>query len=127
MTLVLDSGGVSFLAEQTPRAAAVLRRFRAEGVWPPLVPTAVLVECLTGSPGTDTPVNRLVKNCVVREDLPLSLARRAGYLRTWAQRGSAVDAVVAALAEPEGAVLTSDPKDLGALAEHAADVRVTAV
>jgi hypothetical protein len=125
--LVLDSGGVSFLAKQTPQTAAVLRRLRAEGVWPPLVPTPVLVECVTGSPGIDAPVNRLLKCSVVREELPISVARRAGYLRTWAQRGSAVDAVVVALAEPAGAVLTSDATDIGALVEHAADVNFVVV
>ena len=125
--LVLDSGAVSFLAGQTPRSAAVLRDLRQEGLWPPLVPTAVLVECLSGNPGTDAPVNRVLKSCTIRDDLPVSFARRAGCLRTWAQRGSAVDAIVVALAEPEGAVLTSDLKDLGALAEYAAGVRVVAV
>jgi len=41
-----------------------------------------------------------------------------------AGRGSAVDAVVVAGAEPGGAVLTGDVADLRALAEHAEDVEV---
>jgi predicted nucleic acid-binding protein len=36
-----------------------------------------------------------------------------------ARRVSAVDALVAAFAEPGGTVLTSDPDDLEALAAHA--------
>jgi hypothetical protein len=105
----------------------VLRRLRREGFWPPLVPTAVLVECITGAASTDAPVNRLIKTCVVREELPLALASRAGKLRASARRGSAVDAVVVASAEPGGAVLTSDGKDLGALSQHAAGVTVQTV
>ncbi len=127
MALVLDSGAISFLIQSTPRAAALLRRLRREALWPPLVPTAVLVECLTGTPGTDAPVNRLVKTCVVGEELPLLLARRAGQLRTLARRGSAVDALVVASAEPGGAVLTSHGKDIGALGHHAARVTVETV
>jgi hypothetical protein len=46
---------------------------------------------------------------------------------TAARRGSAVDALVVALAEPGGTVLTSDLRDLEALAEHAQRVRVERV
>jgi hypothetical protein len=41
-----------------------------------------------------------------------------------ARRGSAVDAVVVAHAEPGGTVLSSDLRDLQALAAGAADVAV---
>jgi hypothetical protein len=47
-----------------------------------------------------------------------------GPLRRKAHRGSAVDAIVVALAESGGTVLTSDADDLGALARHADDVTV---
>ena len=50
--------------------------------------------------------------------------RRAGALRALARQGSAVDAIVVALAEPGGAVLTSDLKDLRALATHADAVHI---
>lgn len=53
-----------------------------------------------------------------------SLARRAGELRHLAARGSAVNAVVVASAEPGGVVLTGDIEDLGALASHADAVRI---
>jgi predicted nucleic acid-binding protein len=47
-------------------------------------------------------------------------ARRAARLRTGARRGSAVDAIVIALAEETGgAVLTQDVDDLHALAGQA--------
>jgi hypothetical protein len=48
-------------------------------------------------------------------------------LRRLARRGSAVDALVVALAEPGGTVLTSDPGDLDALAQYAHDVIVERV
>ncbi len=87
----------------------------------------VIAESTTGRRRNDAAVNRLLKTCDVREDLPASLARRAGELRHLAQRGSAVDAVVVASAEPGGVVLTGDVEDLGALASHSDAVRVERV
>jgi hypothetical protein len=46
--LVLDSGGVTRLAERSQQAAALVEALRDEGLWPPLVPAVVLVECLQG-------------------------------------------------------------------------------
>jgi hypothetical protein len=125
--LVLDSGGVTRLAERTPRAAALLLALRTRGLWPPLVPSVVLVECLHGHPGRDVLANRLLKLCDVGDRVPEPVARRAALLRARARRGSAVDALVVAHAEPGGTILTSDPDDLGALAEHAQDVVVERV
>ena len=124
--LVLDSGAVSRLANRQ-RAAALVRQLIEADLWPPHVPTVVLVECLTGHPGKDTPTHRLLKDCVVEEVVPSSLARRAAHLRTAAGRGSAVDAVVVACAEPSGTVLTSDPVDLAALAASASGVRIVRI
>ncbi len=125
--LLLDSGGLSRLAERSSRAAALLVVLSRDGHWPPVVPTAVLVESLQGHPGRDANTNRLLKTCDVIEELPESLARRAASLRTACGRGSAVDALVVAYAEPGGAVLTSDPGDLQALGDHAEDVLVLSV
>jgi hypothetical protein len=91
------------------------------------VPIVVLVECLSGRPATDTIVNRFLKLCEIVETIPEAVARRAGVLRSLARQGSAVDAIVVALAESGGAVLTGDIHDLRALARHAADVIVTRV
>jgi hypothetical protein len=82
---------------------------------------------LTGDVRRDAVVDRLLKSCDIVDMLPEPLARRSGLLRTRARRGSAVDAVVVATAEPGGTVVTSDQKDLAALCEHAADVKVSAV
>ena len=122
--LVLDSGGVSRLAQRTTAAAALITVFKREGLWPPLVPSIVLVECLAGRPDKDASTNRFLKTCQVEISPSEALARRAAYLRTRARRGSAVDAVVVASAEPAGTVYTGDLGDLEALAAHADDVGV---
>jgi hypothetical protein len=92
---------------------------RDEGLWPPMVPAVVLVESLRGHAGRGANENRLLKTCDVAEAVSEALARRAALLRRLARRGSAVDALVVAFAEPDGTVLTSDPDDLEALAAHA--------
>jgi predicted nucleic acid-binding protein len=125
--LVLDSGGVSALTEHRHRAREQLDSFRRAGLFPALVLSVVLTECLTGDPARDVPAHRLLKACRIHDRVPTGLARRAAQLRTGARRGSAVDALVVAFAELYGAVvLTSDPKDLRALAAHARDVAVEA-
>lgn len=125
--LVLDSGGVSHLAERSRRAAALIMALRRQDLWPPLVPSVVLIECSQGHPGRDALTNSFLKTCDVVEEIPESLARRAALLRARARRGSAVDALVVALAEPGGTVLTSDLGDLDALAQHARGVIVERV
>jgi hypothetical protein len=127
IVLVLDSGGVSQLAKRSPASVAMIRAFRAAGLWPALVPSIVLVESLQGSAGPDAMTNQFLKTCDVHERLPTSTARRAAKLRTSARRGSAVDAVVVALAEPGGTVVTGDVRDLGSLAAHAVDVSIEAI
>jgi hypothetical protein len=125
--LVLDSGAVSHLAERSRDALALILALQGEGLWPPMVPAVVLVECLQGHAGRDANENRLLKICEVAEVVPEALARRAALLRRLARRGSAVDALVVAFAEPDGTVLTSDPDDLEALAAHANGVIIELV
>jgi hypothetical protein len=125
--LVLDSGGVSRLAARSRQAAALILALREQDLWPPLVPSVVLVECLQGHPGRDALANGFLKACDIVEAIPEPLARRAALLRRQARRGSAVDALAVALAEPGGTVLTSDIGDLDALAQYAHHVRVERV
>lgn len=119
MTLILDGGGLTALANDRVRIAAL----RLEGLWPPQVPAAVLVEALAGDHRRDHHVNRVLGACQVRVvDEPQ--ARAAAGLRTATGRAatiSAVDALVAALTQkrPGAVVLTSDPEDLLALADRA--------
>lgn len=100
----------------------MIAALRAEGLWPPVVPTSVMIEALHGDPARDALANRMLKTCEIIEDIPERLAQRAAHLRTQARRGSAGDALVVAIAEPGGAVLTSDPHDLRSLAGHARDI-----
>lgn len=130
--LVLDSGGLSRLAARTRRAAALIEAFRREGLWPPVVPTVVIAESTTGAARTgaartDANINRLLKACDIDPTISERTARRAGQLRAAAKRGSAVDAIVVALAEPGWTITTTDPDDLRALATHAKDVFIEPV
>lgn len=125
--MVLDAGAVTRLSERSREAASLIMAFREQGLWPPRVPSVVLVECLHGHGSRDARANRLLNTCDVVEAVPHSLARRAARLRRLAGRGSAVDALVVAMAERGGHVLTSDPGDLDALSEHAEDVTIERV
>lgn len=122
--LILDSGGVSRLARRRQDSAALIAVLQHDGLWPPVVPSVVLAESLSGRQRIDANINRLLKICDILEAVPERIARRAGALRALARQGSAVDAIVVAVAEPAGAVLTSDIKDLRALAGHADDVSI---
>lgn len=122
--LLLDSGVVEFPARRDRRSLAVFNGLRNSEFWPPVVHTVVLAECLTGRQRHDAVVNRFIKTCQIVDRLPERTARRAGELRTLAGRGSAVDAVLVAAAEPDGIVLTEDVKDMRALAARARGVAV---
>jgi hypothetical protein len=127
LVVVLDSGAITKLAERSRQAAALILALREEGLWPPVVPSVVLVECLQGQCGRDAVTNRFLRTCDVVEEIAEPLARRAALLRRKARRGSAVDALVVAFAEPEGPALTTDAGDLGALAAHANGVVIETV
>lgn len=122
--LVLDSGGLSRLSQRNRRAAALIDALRAENLWPPVVPTVVLAESTTGAARTDANINRVLKTCDIEPMVTERTARRAGHLRARVRTGSAVDALVIAMAEPGGTVLTGDTEDLEALAVYAEDVLI---
>ncbi len=125
--LILDSGGLSRLSARTKTAAALIRSLVEHDLWPPIVPTVVLVESLQGDPGRDANPNRFLKTCIVEPAVSESAARRAAQLRRLARNGSAVDALVVVLAEPGGTVLTGDRADIEALAAHADRVVVEVI
>jgi len=109
---------VSALAGQRARLVELRRR----GLWPAQVPAVVLTEALTGDHRRDVATNRFLRCCQIR-DVDEPLAREAARLRTSTGRAasiSATDAIVAAFASTyaDAVVVTSDPRDLGALAEH---------
>ena len=125
--LVLDSGGFGRLSERSRKGLALIEELRTAGLWPPVVPTMVLVESLQGHPGRDANANRFLKSLIKDEAVGLDVARRAAELRRRARRGSAVDALVVALAEPNGTVLTGDEADITALAAVSSGVSVELV
>jgi hypothetical protein len=122
--LVLDSGGFTRLSARTKNALSLIRALTTAGLWPPIVPTMVLIESLQGDSARDANANRLLKTCIVQAEVTPAIARRAAELRRRARAGSAVDALVVALAEPGGTVLTGDRADLEALAAHANRVSI---
>ena len=125
--LIIDSGGVSRLAERSTRAVALIRALRDDGLWPPVAPTVVLVESLQGHSGRDATTNRFLKTCVIETLVTEQTARRAAELRRRARHGSAVAAIVVGLAEPGGTVITGDKADIEALAAHAHHVTVETI
>ena len=125
--LVLDSCAVTRLAGRSRQNAATIAVLRREGLWPPMVPSVVVVETLTGRSGPDANTNRLLKTCEIVAEVSETAARRAAHLRFRSKHGSAVDAIVIATAEPGGFVLTGDPVDLEALASHADHVNVDTI
>ena len=125
--LVLDSGGVSRLAARTKAALSLVGALKAQDLWPPVVPTMVLVESLQGGPRRDANTHRFLKMCIIEPTVSESTARRAAELRRRARAGSAVDALLVAIAEPGGTVLTGDRADIEALAAQADAVAVEVV
>ncbi|MGH3855244.1 MAG: hypothetical protein ACRDR6_17475 [Pseudonocardiaceae bacterium] len=88
------------------------------------MPTAVLVDSLTGNRVRDGLAHRTVELSLVHP-LDEPLARRAAQLRGLARAGAAVDAVVVATAELlEALVITVNPGDLTRLCHHARGVRL---
>jgi len=87
----------------------------------------VLVESLYGYDRRDANTDRFLKTCIIDSPVSAKTARRGAGLRRRASAGSAVDALVVAIAEPGGTVLTGDSADIRALAGHADGVAVEVV
>lgn len=79
--LVLGSGALTAFAHRDRRAAARIGAFRHEGLWPPIVPSVVLVESLTGRPGPDAGTKRLLETCGLVTGVAVSTARQAAAHR----------------------------------------------
>ncbi|MCL2396042.1 MAG: hypothetical protein FWC87_15330 [Acidimicrobiaceae bacterium] len=128
MTLVLDSHGVTSLAGDRARLAEL----RDRGEWPPIVPTVVLTESLTGDHRRDYHENRLLRTCDI-QPVDETLAREAAAIRERVQTRrapSAVDAIVVTVADRAGGatVLSSDVGDLRSLGRHTRNtVRIESV
>jgi len=88
------------------------------------VTTVVIVESVEGHPDAMPTSTVFSKTCRIEEAVPQPLARRGAEVGRRARRGSAVDALVVATAEPGGTILTGDVQDLEALAAEADNVAV---
>jgi len=125
--LVLDATALRRLADRTPRSLVLLETLRRAQLWPARVPAVVVAEALSGDDETDRAVTELLRCCDVIDRLDERLARRAAWLRTAANRGTVVDALVVALAEPGGAVLVGNRPTIEAMALFADGVFVERV
>ena len=127
-SLVLDSEGLWAVANNHDGAKAAIELASEMGSLV-FVPSVVLAETLRGDAG-DAPANRVL-NKLQAVNIDVSLARRAAQLKRAADMvgvGATVDALVVAVSERlgGGVVLTSDPRDINALSDHAG-VRVRAI
>ena len=131
--LVLDSGGLGALCGTSHQARERLR-WISRHLGDVLIPTGILVECVTGDGGRDAEINRIVRILLGDEAAFVGgderTARRAGALRFAARSDDGIDALVAAVAVGDGSpavVLTSDPIDLARLVAEAPNVAVRKV
>lgn len=117
--VVLDSGGVSALAEGDLRARAALVRARREGRLV-VIPAPVLTEVHTGRPD-HARIDRIVNAVDVLLDTTAERAKEAGVLRAKSGVLDVVDAIVVAeaVAALPSVIVTSDPRDIGALVDAA--------
>ncbi len=112
--LVYDTGAL-LAAERRDKAIFLLHeQALSAGVFP-LVPTVVLAQAWRGGPAHNLP--RLLKGCLVVEDVTKLRARATGELCGRAGTSDVVDALVVLLAKQVGAriVVTSDLDDLAEL------------
>lgn len=128
--LILDSGGISAIADGSGVARAALERARREG-WLVAIPAPVLTEVHTGR-RDHARIDRTINAVDVLIETTPERAKQAGELRSRSGVPDVVDAIVVAeaAAMPPAVILASDPDDIRALIEAAgaADrVRVIAV
>ena len=128
--LVLDSGGVSAIADGSSLARAVLDRARRDG-WLVVVSAPVLVEVHTGR-RDHARIDRVLNAVDMLISTTPERAKEAGELRSISGVLDVVDALVVAEAVSAlpAVILTSDPDDIGRLVEAAgasARVRVIGV
>jgi len=122
--LTLDAGALIAYERGASRARAWLEEAFDRAVVP-TVPSVVLVQVWRGA--TSARIARLLKACRV-EGLDELLAREAGILLARSGTSDVVDAVVvASAARRRDVVLTSDPDDIGRLADLCHGVTVRAL
>ena len=125
MELILDHSALRRLAEPTSWTLALTQQLVAARLWPALVPSVCVTEALSGDDQTDRQLNEVLACCRIVERVPLTVARRASWLRTATGRSTSLDALLVALAEPRGGILVAGRRDsVEALALFADEVFV---
>lgn len=124
--LVLDSGGLSACAENHEKARAALSMCESAGT-PVFLPSVIIAES-TRATARDAMVNRIIAGVTVVA-IDHDIAREAAALKNKAQMSGVehtIDAIVVAVAALAGggAILTSDPIDITALADRRPDLRI---
>ena len=124
MSLVLDAGAL-VAVERGDRDTVALLKAELLAGRAPLTHGGVVGQVWRGGAGRQANLARLLP---ALEIVPLddALGRRAGVLLGRARTADVVDAAVVLLAVDGDLILTSDPRDLRALA-HAAEVHVDLV
>jgi predicted nucleic acid-binding protein len=131
--LILDSGALIAFERGDQQIAAYLLQASLR-TRPPLLPTAVIAETWRGG-SRSALIARAMQSCRPIE-LTEELARRAGELLgrhasllRQRQKSLVVDAIVVMTAASLGGgrILTSDPGDIGALADDYQNVEVEAI
>ncbi len=124
--LILDSGGLSALADGEPRAVALFKRATRQKLQVG-IPAPVLAETITGQP-RDALLHRFIRSPGAIIDTTSEIAREAGVLRYRARLPEkTIDALVVATAAryPGSIVLTSDVRDLTTFASHRHDAALS--
>lgn len=126
--LILDAGALIALSRRDDRARAALAAAWEAGA-EVSIPAVVVAETVRGSGPRDAPVNRVVGAVGDVAVVDEATGRVAGALLGEAGSDATIDALVVATALERGGgvILTSDPGDLGRLAEGHADVVVEAL
>jgi predicted nucleic acid-binding protein len=120
VVLALDSGAL-IAAEKDSRVEAVIRKWLREGATI-VIPAVVIAEVVRGGP-KDAVVNRLINAVSFTADTTETIARAAGQ-RLGRGTTDTIDAIVVATAEAHQAtdILTTDPNDIGRLAQSSLNV-----
>ena len=125
--LILDAGAVIGLSRGDHSVRAFLRRSIELSI-PVEVPVVVVAETIRGT-DRDAPVNRVLKAVGDVPETTPAVGRHAGRLLGETRSSATMDALVVAHAIEAGggAILTSDAKDLSALASAHPEVQIQPV
>jgi len=117
LSLILDAGAFVAVERADREVVALVKRERVADR-APLTHGGVIAQVWRGGEGRQTLLARLLDGVVV-EALDTRLGKRAGVLLGRSGGADAIDAAIVCLADDGDEILTSDPKDLQALAEAA--------